>query len=64
MTGSNCISLFKFKSFDQSNPPNRLGFRHLLSCGTIEGIYSKNFSALNVRKIKVFNIIIGSLKES
>ena len=30
-------SLFKYKSFDQSDPPPRMAsnFRHLLSCGTI-----------------------------
>ena len=32
------ISIFKFKSFDQFNPPSRTtsNFRHLLSCGTTE----------------------------
>ena len=31
-----CISLFKFKSFDQFNSPQTASnFRHLLSCGTI-----------------------------
>ena len=34
--GSCCISLFKFKSFDQFNTPQTASnFRHLLSCGTI-----------------------------
>ena len=34
--GSYYISLFTYKSFGQSDPPNRLKFyRHLLSCGTI-----------------------------
>ena len=33
------ISLFKFKSFDQFNPPRTASnFRHLLSCGTIDQI--------------------------
>ena len=35
--GSCYISLFKFKSFDQFNPPapqTASNFRHLLSCGT------------------------------
>ena len=34
--GSCCISLFKFKSFDQFNTLQiASNFRHLLSCGTI-----------------------------
>ena len=36
--GSYYISLFKYKSFDQSDPPPpqiTSNFRHLLSCGTI-----------------------------
>ena len=34
-TGLCYIFLFKYKSFDQSDPPNSLKFRHLPSCGTI-----------------------------
>ena len=36
--GSCYISLFKFKSFDQLDPPPRAAsnFRYLLSCGTIQ----------------------------
>ena len=40
--GSCCISLFKFKSFDQFNTPETASnFRHLLSCGTIDNIIIK-----------------------
>ena len=36
--GSSCISLLEFKSFDQFNTPQTASkFRHLLSCGTING---------------------------
>ena len=38
--GSCYISLFKFRSFDQFNTPQPASnFRHLLSCGTIGGIF-------------------------
>ena len=39
--GYYCISLFKFKSFDQFNTPQTASkFRHLLSCGKVCMVHS------------------------
>ena len=48
------ISLFKYISFDQSDPPRiASNFRHLLSCGTIEHQMLFIFLLLLFRNIKL-----------